>query len=524
MKKYKSIRMIISIFAVILLLTACSAPSSTSSGSTGDSSGSASESQLEAVTLSWYSSVNKKAPGEPEMADAVNSYLQEKLNVTVDFHLYELADYKTAVPTMITSGQEMDIVYSGNGAINGYVTTANQNAFVALDDYIDQYLPKTKALVSQATWEAVRVNGKIYAIPPLKDLAANWGFLVNQDMLDDLGVLFPEKFDTAADLIPFFYEVKQARDAKYPEKAENPVLGSAPSRMDQWYYYEVINGLACVNIPGLTNLAGKGDGETVFNLYETDEYRQMMKTVRQLVVDGVVPFDGTSFDPDKVLFNAGELLGAYPQGYIYVDEDMNAPYYKTTLHQAQNSIMTTSYVQATLQSISHTSKHVERSLMLLELVNTDPYLATILRFGPEGENWTDEDNDNILEFTEKNSDSANRAWYEWYGQWGNITISKYPEGYPANFGDLVKELNDSSNQESNLGFIFDTASVQNEIAACNNVISEYDEVLKKGQSDDVDGLIDTFVQKLRDNGSEKIVEEAQRQLTEWRASVGKSVQ
>lgn len=127
------------------------------------------------------------------------------------------------------------------------------------------------------------------------------------------------------------------------------------------------------------------------------------------------------------------------------------------------------------------------------------------------------------EFAGVNSDPANRAWYEWYGMFGNLAISKYPEGYPTNFGALVQELNDSSNQESNLGFIFNPDAVANEISACSNVIMEYNTSLSKAQIEDVDAHVDAFVQKLRDNGSERIVEEAQRQLTEWRASVGKSV-
>ena len=43
------------------------------------------------------------------------------------------------------------------------------------------------------------------------------------------------------------------------------------------------------------------------------------------------------------------------------------------------------------------------------------------------------------------------------------------------------------------------------------------------KSDDIDAQIDAFIQKLKDNGSDKVVEEAQKQLSEWRASVGKTV-
>ena len=315
----------------------------------------------------WYTPCSKKGGAESDVMEAVSAYAKEKLNTTLDIHFYEMGDYNQAVSTVVNSGTYMDIVFTGAGIVD-FNTNAVRNAFTPIEDYIDEYLPKTKEQLPQGAWDCFTVDGHIYAVPPNKDLAARWGWLANQTMIDDLGVPFPEKFDTAADLIPWFYDIKEARDAKYPDKAGNPIMGTSPNRMDEWFYYEAIAGgtsqtaLACVNVPGLKGFEGMGEGELVFNQYATDEYREVMKTVRQLVVDGIVPFDVKNFDPDKVLFNAGELLGAYPQGYIYVDPEMNAPYYTTVHYPAEHALMTTAYVQSGANAISSSSEHVERSL------------------------------------------------------------------------------------------------------------------------------------------------------------------
>ncbi|NLC44808.1 MAG: DUF3502 domain-containing protein, partial [Clostridiales bacterium] len=66
-------------------------------------------------------------------------------------------------------------------------------------------------------------------------------------------------------------------------------------------------------------------------------------------------------------------------------------------------------------------------------------------------------------------------------------------------------------------------AVANEIAAVSNVIAEYHEPLAYGMVKDVDGHIDEFVAKLEANGVEKVIEEVQRQLNEWRASVDREV-
>ena len=533
MKRSALVKILVGLLAIAMLLTACSGNSSSSasgSGSGSDSgSGSGSGDSREAVELEWYTAINNKEAGEADVVAAVNEYVQEQLNTTLNIHFYAMSEYNQAVSTMVSAGTYMDIVFTGAGNVD-FNSYAARNAFTAIEDYIDEYLPQTKEQLPQGAWDGFTYDGHIYAVPPMKDLAARWGFLANQTMIDDLGVEFPaDSFDTAWDLIDWFYAVKEARDAKYPDRAENPVISGAPNRLDQYYYYEGIVGgsvdaMVATNVPGLSGFEGYGEGETAFCPFFTDEYVEMMQQVRALVADGVAPFDSENFDPDDVLFNAGELLGAYPQGYIYVDPDMNAPYYTTVHYPAQHSLMTTAYVQSGAQAIAATSENVERSLEFLELLNNDTYLATTIRFGVEGEGWTDEDNDGIFEDGPKNADTNNRNWYNWYGwRFGSIIVSKYPNSYPENFGELVQELNDNSNQDTNLGFIFDPTNVENEIAACNNVIDQYYKTLQKGQTDDIDAQVDAFIADLKANGSDTIVEEAQRQLDEWRASVGKTV-
>ena len=114
-------------------------------------------------------------------------------------------------------------------------------------------------------------------------------------------------------------------------------------------------------------------------------------------------------------------------------------------------------------------------MMVLELVNTDDFVATALRFGIEGEHYN-LDAEGRADFAgTKNEDPANRAYYTWYGaQFGALTHVHVPSTYPSNFADLLVKLNESANTQTNMGFIFDTTSVQNEIGACNNVIKEYD--------------------------------------------------
>ena len=81
-------------------------------------------------------------------------------------------------------------------------------------------------------------------------------------------------------------------------------------------------------------------------------------------------------------------------------------------------------------------------------------------------------------------------------------------------------MNDSAAVSPNLGFLFDTTNVENEVAAVSGVIAEYQSDIFYGMLDDVEGRINDFVEKLNANGIEKIVAEAQTQLDAWRATNG----
>lgn len=196
------------------------------------------------------------------------------------------------------------------------------------------------------------------------------------------------------------------------------------------------------------------------------------------------------------------------------------------MHYANASTLMTSGMLAAGFALPVQCSNVERTLEVIELLNTDQYLATMMHFGPEGIGWTDADNDGVLEFEGTENDPSiewlEKCWYQWYGfGLGAMTASKAPEGYPADFADRVFEMNKNGKDSGNLGFTFDATNVQTELAACNAVMDEYMSTFNYGTASDLDATIDEFVNKLKANGLDTIIAECQTQLTEWRAANGK---
>jgi len=446
--------------------------------------------------------------------EAVNAYLKEKLNLTLDITFISTAEWADKTNVMINSGSGWDIIITSG---TQFTSNATRGAFYPLTGYVDTLLADAKNMLPEAALAAWTIDGELYGVCPEKDLAANYGVAENQSMLDDLGVTFPENYDTAWDLLPYWRELKAKRDEKYPEYKDMPLHRIDLTGLDAYFYFDPYIGsgngaLVCSNFDGLSGFASMGDSSKVFSPFMTEEFRQWAKAVNSMVADGISAVDKT-FDADKVLQKAGLVPAKAVVGYVEVSPDMNAPYFTTKLYPAKNSILTTSTLQAGGHVINVSCEYPERAMEFINLLYCDEYLATTLRFGVEGTDWTDADNDGTIELIGRNSDSANRFWYNWYGYWfGSLSTSKRAEGLTEAFNTNLAAMNSGATASSVVGFIVDTASIETEIAACNNVVSEYMTQLRKPTgTEDVDALVDEFIAKLKANGIEKIISEVQAQ-------------
>ncbi len=482
----------------------------------------AASAELEHVTLDWYY-IADSYPDQEQVWEKLNEYFLEKINATVNFHPIPGSEYGTKMSTYVNAGQTLDILSVSSQL--PYVDYSRKEAFIPLEDLLAEYMPATYAMIPQDFWNAMYVDGHIYAVPSYKDSCNIPGIIYNETLLNDIGVdMSAVEWVSMYDLIPVYYEMQAKRNEKYPEDSAIPMVREFA---DPYFYnqYETINSIAVVNIPGIEAFAGKGAGETVFNLYATDEYRKYCNTIKQLVDDNIMPFDAWNFDTNRTYTSEGKMpILSYGSGYIYVQKDYSSKNFDAALLRNKNTVATTNYLHEAANAISITSKNPERALMLLELVNTDPYVATTIRFGIEGEHYTVQE-DGRIDFTGlRNEDPSARGYYQWYGAYlGSFMHSRVPNTYPANFAELMIEANEQAIADTNMGFVFDTTPVQNEIAACSSVVGEYTVNFKFGFVENVDEIVDEFVAKLEASGAQKIVDEAQKQLNAWRAEKGLSI-
>lgn len=163
--------------------------------------------------------------------------------------------------------------------------------------------------------------------------------------------------------------------------------------------------------------------------------------------------------------------------------------------------------------VNKNCKDPERACQLLDLLYYDVDLNNLLSWGIEGVHYVKTDDPNIIEYPE-GIDASTVSYYSW-GKWElpNNYLQYVMAPSPSNLWEEMDEFNMAAAPSKALGFVFDTTPVEGEITAVQNVITQYDPGLGSGTLEP--SKLEEFQQALLDNGVQKIIDEAQRQLDEF---------
>lgn len=514
--------------------TAASSATTTTTAAGTDATTTGGSSDLENVTLIWYNRSNAFLPDNSTSGPAVAAYLQEyfldKINATVEFKWYALADYNTKVTADLTAGQPMDVVFTHNGDQLNFAQWYARNAFLDITDLLPEYAPVTYSSIPEYVWDGASVGGRIFAMPTYKDMCVFMPLIYNKTMSEEQGILEDMRnlnWSFASDVDQLLYDVKEKRDEMHPEWANEPI--SEFREVKHIYFADdtILSPLVSTAIPGTPAFVGSAfeDGTTAFNLYETDVYRDYIATMTRWVADGIMPYDNKNWDTEGVIKKSGAIFSRFGWGNVTIELNEREAY-EQELVQPQQPFTYTGYVQAVMQAISASSKNPERAVMLMELVFSDPQVSTTLRFGIEGTHWNKTEKDGVtrVDFTgTSNEIPAERkdkgGFYLWYhAEQGNLFTAYLPLTINDAFFTNLSALNEAAIPSVNMGFSIDSAPITNELSAVIGVVAEYNPDLSYGFFENYDARIDEFIAKLKANGSEKIVAEAQSQLDAWRAA------
>lgn len=450
--------------------------------------------------INWYT-MGAAMGDVAEVEAAINDYIKDKINATVKITRMESGQYQQQLNTMMATGEYFDCCFVSNWCLD-YASNARNGGFLALDEYIDKYMPETKALMEEDIWDNVRVDGKIYGIPAYKEFAEQRGWAYRTDIAEKYNIDMSQ-YKTVESLEPVLKMIKENEpDFAYPID-----WGSDRTPKELCEYNDLATGLALFN--------KKYEGK-VAKLLDDPDYINAARTARKFYNEGLIKPDiATSSDFNQRLKDGKTF--AYLEFLKPGKAKEVCQKFNFELDQAPITEITqlASAGQGSMIGISRSSKNPVRVARFLELVNTDKYLNNLINFGIEGKHYTKIGEDMIKVTPNAGYTLSGETWMT-----GNVFLNYLVEGEDANKLKDLKEFNKDAVKPWHYGFVFDATPVEQEIAACKNVNEEYGKQFIMGAVDP-DAVIDDYKAKLAAAGIDKVQEEAQRQLDEFMASKNK---
>ncbi len=480
------------------------------------------------VTLKMYFN-GSSVTNDKAVLEKVNAYLKDKINVALEPIWGTWGDFDQNSVLAINGGDNVDIYFTSSWSADEYNAFAKKGAFVRLDNpdnnLIDKYakdlwgqLPKV--LVQGATIDGADGFG-VYGVPGYKDIATQNCWDINVPLLQKYGYTIDDIKKT--DYYGFDEILKKVKEGEgndfYPLVVEGAVLERMVNNIS------IVTGDAGTNnvlsyYLNPSDVSKEGAyGNKIVNKFDTPEYKKFAEKTREYFQAGYIdPAMGNADqanDARTAKQKSGQyLIGTQSYSYGYEAQASKERGFEVAYVPCTAPYVDTTSSQGALMAISTASKNQDLAMTFLNLLNTDKTLMTLLAFGVEGTHYTLNDKGEAV-FTD-----TRKEYQPWVNGIGNVTLLPPIEGQGADFQTKFKDFYSAAKEVPYLGFAFNAKPVETELAALANVAGEYALALSTGSVDPAEKLPE-FLQKLKDNGIDKVVDEANKQLDDFMKAKGK---
>ena len=454
----------------------------------------------EGIDTSEFVNINMYLIGEPgrdydEMLGIANEKLREDLNASVTVDWLAWGEWETKYPLLLASGEPIDLIYAAYWT--KYTTEARKGAYLALEDLLPIYAPKSNAELTDDFRKQSLVDGHLYALPAAFYQYNTWGHLVRGDLMDKYGMTTIDNFEQLGEYLQHVVD----------ENPEFDPTGLTPTYMHLARLWAQSHGLYSEEtlVPFFFDI----ETAKVVNFLDLPGIEDFYALMKEWGDKGYWP-KSVLANKDANMFREG-LAASYVCNHDgYPNIYLAKPEYDPRYFLARDFSYKTNAMQDAM-AIPASAKNPERALMFLELLRTNETYYNLFTYGIEGKHFE------ILEDGRMRSlpdvDGFNP---EHYCSWGfkSPNFARDFEGFPPDIQER-RAYAESIGKEIPFTYFFPNLDpVKNEYAAVVNVMAQYGKPLELGYVDPVEGYAELMSQ-LKSAGADKVQEELQRQLDEF---------
>ena len=433
------------------------------------------------------------------VSDAMSEYTKEKIGVTVKYVPIVGSEYDQKLQLDLASGEKIDMCFVNS---THFLSNVLSGAFIELDELLANEGKDAMALLDDTVIKAAQVNGKTYAYPIHKDMAAEEVLYYRKDLAEKYN-LDMDSYKTFKDLEPALAKIKQEEPSIYP-------LTFLPSFNPMKFLpFDVVSGLEVGAVR-----TDVDDGK-IINQFATAEALDYMKTAHDFYNKGYLRPDiatiTTNSDIQSTVF-----MNIFEELPYLVDQWNKSVTYPCAVWKPENSkpLLSTKGVQGAMTAITTASKNPNKTMEFINLLNTDKELRNIAAYGIEGKHWIAVGED-FYKLPDGFKTAAETGYRSYVFTQGNKYLTRMIEGTPADIYDKYLEHDAKAIVSPSLGFIFNPDPVTSEITAVNNVYKEYMPSLLSG-SVDPEVYLPIALNKMEKAGLSTVLKEVQKQYDAWR--------
>lgn len=464
----------------------------------GSKEGNGGKDSNEPVELVWWHWGNAPTAGDDAIA-ALNEKSKEDIGVTIKFIWATQDDSK--LKTALSTGSTDDIAFTCSWFAN-YLSTAQKGQLADITELVKAET-ELYNFVPDWGWDAVTVDGKIYAVPTMKDSAAEQFWLVNKEyVIDEAGAEeeFKATGKAVSSVTPLLRKLKAYADAGHPY----PNDLTAPFNYNKAGLNGYETGWDVVQAD--THIGDKIDeeGVKIVSIYEDPDMVADYKELATWYKEGLVNKDcaQTDTEPQNIIVSTaqgweGAELSSWGVGKNYT----------VAINKKYGPVATRSTVLGSCNGVFANSKNKEAAVKYLAYINTNKEYRDMLAYGKPDVNFKYKD-DGTVEILNNDYQPGSFAQA---ATW--IMTPASPA--PATMYDDIKAMATGAESSELIGFALDQSNIENEIAAVSAVKDQYANGLQCGTYEDVDATLAQMLKEMRQAGYDTIIEEANKQVNEY---------
>lgn len=448
------------------------------------------------VNLVWWH--YGEQPKNPDRAiAALNEKSAKDIGITITFNY---AGDGTQQKVAMQTGAADDILFTCAWYVN-YATAAQQGQLYDITDKVKNDTPELWNYIPDYVWKGSEINGRIYAVPTYKDVAASQFWTCNKDFVFDTADAEAEfkatgmKFSTVT---PLLEKLKNYADTnlggKYPNDLTAPYYMNKGGIIGADMWFNAVLDSLHIGIK-------QGDSSNkVVSYFDDADYIEDLKTLSEWHKAGYINADCMQIDREPEFMVVGSSK-VWEGGEANLEAGKN---YKVAINRRCGPYATTSFVTGSMNGIFANSKHPDESLQYLQYINTNAEYRNMLAYGVEGENWKDNGDGTV---TKLNSDYEPYAFAQ-----ATFFLLKPVAPAAADMYTTMKAEMEKAELSDLLGFTLNQDSIQTEVAACTTVFEKYMSSFMTGSFADVDASVAEMIKELEAVGYRRVIEEAQTQV------------